>query len=804
MNLSDSDYNLDIIQPKLVWETITILGIVQGVGMRPFVVRIADRLGICGQVSNAGAHLLIEAGGSRDRLDAFQKALRQETPPAARIIRMTVRTGVSASARNRAGFGIAASRPASGLVMISPDLAICPDCQRELHDPSNRRQGHALISCMHCGPRYSILQALPYDRPRTSLRTFPLCPACEQEYTSRLDRRFHAQTISCADCGPQLSLTGREGELLARGSAALPAAAAVLEQGGILAIKDIGGYHLACRPDLGETVARLRRIKRREAKPFAVLFPDLESVRQYADPDPAECELLLSPARPIVLVWPRLDICQPDSARRLHPLTAAGSRWLGAFLPAAPIQVLLAERLGPLIMTSANLSGDVIEIDDAAMADFVVQTGLDGMLAHDRPIETSLDDSVLRLAGGRPLLIRRARGFVPLPIDLAAETAQHGGEARLPPVIAAGGDLKAAAALTKDGLCYLGAPVGDLADCAVAGAWERQLARLRGLLDCHPAGLVVDRHPDYLSARLLHQACPDIPVLPVQHHHAHIASVMAENPEYDRVLGVAFDGTGYGLDGTIWGGEWLICSGTEMRRAACLRPIPVASGDHGRTRAWQSLVHHLAAAGCRGEDLVRMAPGLSRYAAQTALIESACRHQVGTVLSSSMGGLFDAACAMLGLGDVNLYEGQCAQNLEQAAAEALQLGLPVWPWPCQPEEGKPGGGLIQLDPAPLLLAMGRALAENTDSRRLALGFHLALARQTAAICGTICQQTGISTVALSGGCFQNVILLEQTTGFLRARGLEVLSNRQVSPGDGGLALGQAWLGIRHFAATQPI
>ncbi len=774
----------------LVWETLTVIGIVQGVGMRPFVARLADRHGLAGSVRNAGAHLVIKAGGTSRQLEAFRSELVREAPSAAQIVRLSVVRSDGALTepqKNQTGFVIGESEPADGLVLISPDLAICPDCQRELKDPANRRFGHALISCMHCGPRFSIIQKLPYDRIRTTLQEFPLCPKCQEEYDDRKDRRYHAQTVSCPDCGPQLSL----GQL--QGLPALARAVEILENGGILGVKNMSGYHLVCRPDLKKAVARLRQLKNREAKPFAVVFPDLDSLRQYAELTSSECGQLCTPARPIVLVRPRL----PKSQKLLHPLVASGSKLLGAFLPASPLQIQLTDRLGPLVMTSANLSGEIICTDDQKMAEFAAKTGLDGVLTHDRPIETGLDDSVLRLAGDVPLLIRRARGFVPLPVDLMAAAGAAASDAGKLRLIAAGSDLKAAFALVRDGLCYLGAPMGDLADSSIAESWEQQLEHWNRILDCRPDRLVVDCHPDYFSSGLLQRRFPDVPVMRVQHHQAHIASVLAENPGQKKVLGVAFDGTGYGTDGTIWGGEWLIVEGTSVTRAACLRPIPVAGGDFARKRAWQSLICHLVAAGLSGDDLIFAAPCLQQRPAETLLIAAACRREIGTVRNSSMGNLFDSVCAMLDFGDTNRYEGECGQLLEQAAEEARLLNLPAWPLSGRFGISENENRCFWLDPAPLFAAMRAALAAGADRRSLALGFHEALAGQVSDICQKICAGNDISVVALSGGCFQNVLLLEKSAALLRQNGLTVLTNRRVSPGDGGLALGQAWLGLEY-------
>lgn len=769
------------------WERLTLLGIVQGVGMRPFVARLADRHGLAGTVCNAGAHLVIEVGGSSRQISEFKNDLVLQAPPAARIVRLTAVPSAGPPADFPDGFSIAESQPADGLVLISPDLAICPACERELRNPADRRFEHALISCMHCGPRFSILEALPYDRSQTTLRDFPLCPECQAEYSSRQDRRYHAQTVSCPNCGPQIRL----GEL--QGRAALDQATVILTDSGILAVKGIGGYLLVCRPDSEDAIARLRRVKRREEKPFAVQFANLDQLASYADLTQEERDLLISPARPIVLVQSR-DLA---AAGLLHPLVSAGSSLLGAFLPAAPLQAQLTGRLGPLVMTSANLSGDMICTDDAEMAAFALKSGLDGVLAHNRAIACGLDDSVLRIADGRPLMMRRARGYVPLPVDLAAVLpGMPAGQSGLPQLVAAGSDLKATFALVRDGLCYPGVPVGDLGDQRVSQTWLQQLDRFTGLLALQPSRLIIDNHPDYQSAALARQRFPDLPVMAVQHHQAHIASVLAENPGHDAVLGVAFDGTGYGLDGTIWGGEWLIVRGLEMTRPASLRPIHVAGGDQGRKRAWQSLACYLSACGFTGEQMVDASPCLASRADAVLLVGAACRERIGTVPSSSMGTLFDAVCAMLGFGDFNHYEGQCGQNLEQAAAEAAKLGLLPWPLADHLKQERLADGRITLDAAPLFPALIAALAEGADRRSLALGFHEALASQVAAICRQICLASQLKVVALSGGCFQNVILLETTTKLLRLSGLEVLTNRQVSPGDGGLALGQIWLGLQ--------
>jgi len=751
---------------------IEIWGIVQGVGFRPFAAKLADRLGVSGQVSNTGGHVLIVATADDEVLQRFVRALTEQKPRPSRIVSMEVRP---LPCRSFSGFSVVDSGKGDDhLPMIPPDLAVCEHCIAELKQSGQRRYRHPFISCMECGPRYSIIDTIPYDRVNTTMRDFPMCGHCGAEYTDRSNRRYHAQTISCHDCGPQLLYRRTDDEAsrqeLAAGESALSAAVMQIRHGGIIAVKGIGGYHLACSPFDDSSVNLLRRFKNREEKPFAVMFRDMEQVRQFCQVDQLEEVLLTSSENPIVLL-------ERGTSRLTEPV-CRNSRLVGAMLPGTPLHWLLIDACGPQVMTSANLSGNPIIKDDEEMLE-CAGNGLSGVLYHHRRITVSLDDSVVRVIGGQTQMIRRSKGYAPTPLRLGLQSD------RAPMLLALGGQLKSAFALTNGAFAYVSQYFGDLDDYRTAELYRQSMEDLRALLSIQAELCVCDMHPGYFTTTLAKET--GLPVLQVQHHHAHAAAVIAERGLKGAVLAVAFDGTGYGADGTIWGGEFLLCDGQDMVRAGHLSPISLLGGDESMKDAWKSAMCHLRAAGL--EDRITDV----RY----PIVREALRLSINTMESSSMGRLFDAVSAFLGLGDRNRYEGECAILLENAAFAAKQEGeSPYWM-----EFAHEAGGVIQVSPAPVWRALARGLDGGICVNRLALGFHDAVARMVASVCGSICSKKGIHQVVLCGGVFQNALLLQQSTILLKQSGFEVFTNSQVPVGDGGICLGQAYLGLLHLGMT---
>lgn len=729
----------------------TLTGLVQGVGFRPYAAECAERLGITGTICNRGGAVSLTVTGEEGTLQQLEKQLA--ACPGARVDAIGVK---ELSFTPFSSFTILPSEEETPLLpRLTPDLPTCETCERELLDPQNRRYRYPFLSCVACGPRYSIQRALPYDRETTTMDRFPLCPDCREEYTQKGNRRRHAQTIACPHCGPQLILSLPGGERKER-ETALEEACRLLRDGKILAIKDIGGYHLAARPDREETARALRTLKHREKKPFAVLFPDIPGVRSFCAISPEEEALLLSSPRPIVLLRKKRDFA---------PSVCSESDRIGAMLPSNPLQILLTRALGPLILTSLNRSGAPMVIRDGeALAFLSSQPLLSGVLWHEREILTPLDDSVLSVPDGRPLMIRRARGYVPDSVSVPRE---------LPPTLASGGDLKHVFALSQGNRVYLSQPMGDLQEDGCLQARRAALARMETLFSIRPQRVCSDWHPLYLSAR--EDRKRNLPVTLFQHHHAHALSVMAEHGLTGPVLGVIFDGTGYGTDGTVWGGEFLQCESGDFSRYGHLYAPLLPGGDAVARDARLPLWGY------------RFACGLPLEGEGGALTKAALSRGVNTVKSSSAGRLFDAVCAALGLHDRNDYEGECAVLLEQAARRAATpVPLPL-PLIRQEDMWVP-------DTRALFPAMEQAQKEGAPADGLALGFHQALCRGVREVCRRWRQETGNRTVVLSGGCFCNHILLTGCTSLLQTDGFTVYRNEQVPPGDGGIALGQAYGG----------
>lgn len=811
---------------------IHVTGIVQGVGMRPFVYREAMAHGICGWVLNAGDGVHIEAHAPADALDAFVAALSEHAPAAARVERVDIADlGPGGwSAANEQGFRIVASQDQTAhTTLVSPDIATCDDCLRELFDPADRRYHYPFINCTNCGPRFTIIRSLPYDRAATSMDRFPMCPKCAAEYADPLDRRFHAQPDACFDCGPHItwreavngdacgnsSATPTVGTTREASDAIIERCVELLASGGIVAIKGLGGFHLACDAANEQAVAELRRRKRRSNKPLAVMVRSLADTERLCHIDDAERDLLAGSIRPIVLLRRRTvdegNGSSPD-ALALAPSVARDLPELGAMLPYTPLQHLLlaaAEACGThaLVMTSGNLSEEPIETDDDLAWEHLVAAGIaDALLGNDRAILSRYDDSVVRVVGGAVMPVRRARGYAPQPLPLPALDGAPSC------VLACGPQQKATIALTREGTngeatCFVSQHIGDVENGATFDAWNAARARLKNLFDLAPAALACDLHPSYLSsqwAREQARKC-NLPLVEVQHHHAHITSVMAEAIAAGqlttdaRVLGIAFDGTGAGTDGTIWGGEFLVAGLADFERAAHLRtwalPGGAASVRDARRNAFAllselGLLEHPGAAGL-----------LSTLDEQTRDITTTMiERNINSPRTSSMGRLFDAAAAVLGICDKATYEGEPVIELEAAAWRALgsktvrldgnHTGV------FTPADDSP-----ILDPQPLIETLLNGIEAGVPADRLALGFHIAITHATTHIAYEICDREGLDTVALSGGVFMNRLLLKLLTHELKDAGLAVLVPHTVPVNDGCIAYGQAAIARARLTQT---
>lgn len=738
---------------------ITVLGVVQGVGYRPFVARLAERLGVRGTVKNSGGVVEIDAEAEAECIRRFVHELAHSAPRGAQVSRVLAEETES---RAFDGFAIIESeRQSDETPLFPPDLPICDDCLRELYAPGDRRHGYPFISCVACGPRYSILERLPYDRCNITMDAFPMCPACEAEYTTETRRR-HAQTISCHDCGPQLIF--QRGDARLDGAAALEEGVRLLRGGAVLALKGIGGYQFACDPRSERAVDTLRSLKQRDKKPFAVMFPSLDAVRAVCRVTDEEQALLTSPARPIVLL--------PKAGEPFCRSVSGESRFLGVLLPYTGLHQLLTDACGPLVMTSGNLTNEPIITDDAS-ALALPPDCVGGVLYHTRAIVAPLDDSVARIVCGVPQLIRRSRGYVPAPLFLTQEASE--------PVLAMGGDLKACFCLMRGSRAYLSQHFGDMEEYAVYETYRAQLNRMERIFGLKPRAVACDMHPGYRTVQLARSL--GLPLTEVQHHHAHAASVMAEH-DLRSCIGVSFDGTGFGTDGAVWGGEFLLCRGADFTRAAHLRYVSLCGGDRAPRDASLTALCYRLACGEESDD--------ERAAWATA----ALRAGVNTCESSSMGRLFDAVSAVLGIRTQNTYEGECAIALENAAAAAQAAGEAPYPLTLAAQDTPDG---LLLDQVGLMHDVIRAARGGASVGAVALGFHLAIARAVLAVCVTLRARSGERAVALSGGVFGNLLLMEQCVRLLEADGFEVYFNRETPCSDGGICLGQAWLCARRAA-----
>lgn len=758
-----------------------VRGSVQGVGFRPFVFRLAEEMALAGWVTNTAQGAEIEVEADAQLLNRFGERLVAELPPHAAIRSLTTRT---LAPTEQAGFRIAQSN-GSGVkaAQILPDLATCPECLHELYDTTDRRYRYPFINCTHCGPRYSILLGLPYDRPNTTMGGFSLCPDCRREYENPRDRRFHAQPVACPVCGPQLTLRDGAGVPIAMREEALQGAEVALRAGGVVALKGIGGFQLLADARNPAALAHLRQIKGRDAKPFAVLFPTLKMLEEHCLVDDEERALLTSAAAPIVLLRRRTDAAHV-TGDAICTAVAPENPNLGAFLPYSPLHHLLLGDLGfPLVATSANLSGDPICTEMHQLQSRLFGA-VDLILDHDRPIARPLDDSVAAVALGAPLILRRARGYAPQPV---AHLDNH------ETLVATGSQQKNTVALLHGGELYLSQHLGDMETAASVDLMRATLADMQHLYAATPAAVACDMHPDYASTYLAESLY--LPLRPVQHHRAHLLSCMLEHTLKPPVLGVIWDGTGYGDDGVIWGGEFLRVDQLDgdpnrcIRRVAHLRTFPLPGGDSAAREPRRSLLglfHALYGKDAPWERLA-FAPEELR------LLQSALRVGVNIPTTSSMGRLFDAVAALLGLRQRNAFEGDAAMALEFAAAEAQTLDE-CYPFALTPDTTVTGVTCGLIEYKPMFDAMLEELPPpgviptRAQVNRMAAKFHHTLAEAVV----VVARQEGVVDVALSGGCFQNRLLLERTVRRLRTEGFNPHWQQRIPPNDGGVAAGQLY------------
>lgn len=774
-------------QPMPVRRVIRVRGVVQGVGFRPFVHRLAVAHGLVGFVGNDDDGVHAEVQGEADAVQAFCAALTIEAPAASVVRDVIVQ---ECEPVPTLGFAIVASTPRrGGTVPVSPDLATCADCWREFHDPADRRYHYPFLNCTQCGPRYTIINDIPYDRPRTTMAGFRMCAACQAEYEDPTGRRFHAQPNACPACGPQLAWSA-PGAADAWGDSALAAAQQALREGAILAVKGIGGYHLVCAAMQSDTVQRLRDRKRRPHKPLALLADCVASIELFAIVSEAECALLQSPAHPIVLLARRADASLPDTI-------APGADTIGVMLPYTPLYALLAAD-GPLVCTSGNLADEPIVWDDADARERLAPL-VDGILSHDRPIAVPCDDSVVQcMFDGTEQPIRRSRGYAPLPVVLAADTMA------CESVLAVGAELKSTLAITRDRYAVLSAHLGDVGDPLTLEALARNADHMLRLHDITPARVACDLHPGYLSSRWAREyaAAHGLPCIPVQHHHAHLASLLAEHamPAGTSALVFTFDGTGYGPDHTIWGGEALVGNYRRFERVASLRAFSLPGGDSAvkhPSRVALALLHTLKLPWHDALAPVQAYDAASRHVLATQLDRS-----LGTVRTSSAGRLLDACAALAGGRQTVSYEGQAAIEFEVIARQHVGSRDDGDRYLVALHESSTG--FVTMDPLPMVQALVADVLASRDPRLIAYRVHAALANAIVRTAIRLRERVGALPVGLSGGVFQNRLLQGLVQAQMAAAGVALMQHHIVPPNDGGLALGQALVAAHADLTFSPV
>ena len=749
---------------------IRLYGIVQGVGFRPFVSRTADSLGVVGTVANKGSYVEIFAKADAQTLECFVHIVKKETPERAVVISADVRQTDDLEFKS---FDIIQSEKESGDIFVSPDIATCDKCRQELFDPGDRRYLHPFINCTQCGPRLTILDSMPYDRERTTMNDFPMCEKCAYEYTHAHTRRYDAQPVCCNDCGPQVYIVGKD----IKGADAITLARKSIMNGSIIAVKGIGGFHLCCDAANEQAVSRLRKLKNRPAKPFAVMMKDMQTLERECEVKPGQQEFLTGYQKPILLLEKKQG--------RLAPSISPDNPSVGVMLPYAPLQMLLfdypdaVQMTDCLVMTSGNVSGAPICRNDE---DAQEQIGAycDLILSHDRRILIRADDSVMDWFDGKPYMIRRSRGFAPLPVMVSKK-------ARLQS-LAIGGELKNTFCIGKNELLYLSSYIGDMADIRTVYALRESVGRMQELLETRAEKCVCDMHPKYNTVTVAQET--GLPLVRLQHHYAHILSCMAENDCDEKLIGVSFDGTGYGTDGTIWGGEILLCDTHGFEHSGSIKPFRQVGGDASSKEGWRIAVQLIRDS--FGDDAQLVCEKLSLCDKKTFRLQSVMADKgINTVTSTSAGRLFDAVSAILGIRRSSTFEGESSMCLEFAAerfekqqAECEKTAVRI-----------DGSGFETIDTTSLAGEIARRFIDGEAADKLAFVFHTSLADGIVKCCESISRKTGVKKCALSGGVFQNKLLLRLTKQQLEALGFEVLIHSLVPANDGGIALGQAYYAL---------
>ena len=766
MSKSDETADSEISRKRLL-----ITGVVQGVGFRPFVFALAQRHALAGHVGNDSGGVFIEIEGPGEALEAFQGSLVREAPPLAYIEHISAQL---VQPRGESQFTIVHSESrVEANTLLSPDVCVCDDCLGETLDPADRRFRYPFTNCTNCGPRFTIIQDIPYDRSFTSMSEFTMCSDCQKEYDDPLDRRFHAQPNACPVCGPQvwLELPGRDQNIAAYGDDALLGAQSLLAAGKVVAIKGLGGFHLACDAANDAALSLLRERKGRVEKPFAVMALDLATIRRFAEVSVDEAALLSSKERPIVLLKKRAQ-------SPLSDLIAPGNQMIGVMLPYTPLHRLLLVdsefRIVSLVMTSGNYSDEPIVKGNEVAKRHLGQLA-DAFLLHNRDIIARCDDSVIRVWRENELPVRRSRGYAPFPVKLPFE---------VPPLLAVGGELKSTFCLTKDQFAFLSQHIGDMENLETMDAFESAVSHYKHIFRVEPQIIACDLHPNYLSTRWALEQEAHTPVFQIQHHHAHVAAVMAEHrlTGEDPLIGFSFDGTGYGTDGAIWGGEVMIADYDGFERVAHLKYVPLPGGDAAIKRPYRLALAHLWAAGLEWDD--RLAPVQACSEAEQTVLRRQLETELNTVPTSSIGRLFDAVASLAGVRQTITYEAQAAIEMEALAQPAETVSYQF------------AYTASQFDAAPVIGRVVEDVLAGVEAATIAARFHNSVAELILKISIDLREKTQINQVALSGGVFQNVTLLESAVSLLEKAEFEVLVYHKVPPNDGGLALGQAIIAAR--------
>jgi len=745
---------------------ISLRGAVQGVGFRPFVARLAERFSITGWVQNSPYGVLIEAEGTPSSLEKFKVHLLKNAPPLALILDMEEE---EISPSGEEDFTILESEQVGEKrVLIVPDISVCPDCLKELQTPTDPRYRYPFINCTNCGPRFTIIEDLPYDRELTTMRDFKMCNFCRSEYEDIKNRRYHAQPVACPQCGPKIFL--KDGETHLVGEDALKRARQLLFEGKLLAVKGLGGFHLLCDCEDEDAVSRLRKIKHRPGKPLALMASSIDIIRRYCHVGLEDESILKDPSCPILL----LERVENSPAA---PSVAPGNRYLGVMLPYTPLHYLLLEDYPhAVVATSANIFEEPIIIDEEELEKTFADK-IDAILYHNRRIKRRCDDSVVANFKGGPYPVRRSRGYAPLPIKLPR---------KFPPLLALGPHMKNTLCLLKDDLAFPSQHIGDLDSPQTRQFLIEQIQDLTHLFDIKPRILACDMHPGYFTTKLAEQLSSEraLPLIKVQHHHAHIASCLAEHSIENEVIGVAFDGTGFGDDGAIWGGEFLLCSPAHYIRVAHIKYVPLPGGERAIRECWRMAFAYLYATFHNNwQDHIPLS--LASYVPKAPLIDKLLRNPSFALSTSSCGRLFDGISALLGLITEARYEAEGAINLEAIAEKDVEKGYEF--------DYHEEGACLIIDPAPLIKELLSDINKGLSKNLLSGKFHKSIAQMISHVCLHIRKQTGIKYVALSGGVFQNMILLKDVNSLLEKEGFHVLIHRKVPPNDGGISLGQAYI-----------